>query len=362
LKLVIGAGGTGGHIIPALAIAMELKSHAWEIYFIGNRNSMEESLAGKHDLPFFSIYVQKLYRSITLQHMKFPYHFLRSLVKCINYIISIKPDAVLCTGGYVSGPVAFACIILRKKFYVQDGNSYPGLTTRMVSIFAKHVFTASNEAKKYLPKANCIMTGNPLLKYNKIDKTQVNWSGMNLEKDTKKLLILGGSQGSGQINKVIDKSINRFLTMGLEVIWQTGKNHYQAISDKYKDIKGIFSFDFTDKMSEFYQMADVAVSRAGALSIAELSEHCVPTIYIPLPTSAGEHQLKNALSQVDKNIGLMIEQEYLTSDTLLEKLNYLLKNLDIYENNVLKQPKNNATQIISEIIINETQMQQENKC
>lgn len=359
MRLLIGAGGTGGHIIPALAIALALSDKEWNIVFVGNQASMEETLVRKHGFTFLPINVQKLYRRLTIAHLKFPLLFGKSIIQSINYIIKYNPDAVLCTGGFVSGPVALGCIIMRKRLYFQDGNSYPGLTTRFLSRFTKHVFIASDTARQYLQKADCVMTGNPIFKYPKLERKAIDWSKYNLRPDTKKLFIIGGSQGSVIINKVVIECMDELLTQKIELIWQTGKNYFQRIKDKVADTKGVHCFDFTDKMSEYYQMADFAISRAGALSIAELQEHAIPAIFIPLPTAAENHQYINAIAQAEKGLGLVLQQKELTPQTLITAIKQLFSLADSIKSKFAALPPNNATQIISEIIDKEAYLYQE---
>lgn len=354
MRIIIGAGGTGGHIIPAIGIALELSQRHWDIAFIGNKHSMEEGIVHKYQFRFMKIHVQKIYRKLTFEHLKFPFLFFNSLLLCLMYINKFRPDAVLCTGGFVSGPVAIAAIILGVPLYIQDGNNYPGLTTRMLSRYAKKVFIASEFAKRYLKADSCVITGNPLLKYEKIDTRQIKWESYNLSPTSLKLFVIGGSQGSVIINKIVGKCLDELLKRNIEVIWQTGKTHKSTIVSKYGSIKGVHIFDFTDKMSQYYQMADIAISRAGALSIAELEEHRIPAIFIPLPTAAENHQYKNAVTQVEKGVGLIVEQKLLTVNNLMDSIAKILSNIQSYKENLKLLPENHASQTIADIIEQET--------
>ncbi len=359
---MIGAGGTGGHIIPAIAVALELSAQSWQIKFAGNRNSMEETLVSKYGFELLPINVQKLYRSLTLAHIRFPFLFLSSIVRSLHYIRKMRPDAVLCTGGFVSGPVAIAAIIMQRRLYFQDGNSYPGLTTRVLSRFTRHIFTASDRAASYLQKADCIMTGNPILAYSKLDLRAVDWDKFNLSPESRKLFIIGGSQGSIIINKVVSECVHDLLARNIELIWQTGKSHYSKIREQFSGVRGVHCFDFTDKMSEYYQMADFAVSRAGALSIAELQEHSLPAVFIPLPTAAENHQFMNAVTQAEKGLGLVLEQKDLTPLTMMESIAKLSFGYQDFKTSLSAMPKNNATKVIAEIISREATLQREKAC
>jgi UDP-N-acetylglucosamine--N-acetylmuramyl-(pentapeptide) pyrophosphoryl-undecaprenol N-acetylglucosamine transferase len=362
LKLVIGAGGTGGHIIPAIAVGLQMSALKWEVTFIGNKDSMEEALVAKHKFRFLPIRVQKIYRKLTLEHLKFPFLFVKSLSQCLKYMSVMKPDAVFCTGSFVSGPVAIAAVLSKIPLYLQDGNSYPGLTTRLMAKYTRHIFIASDAARAFLPGASCLLVGNPILKYEKADLTKINWSEYNLIPVTKKLFVIGGSQGSVMINDAIGDCIKELLAMKIEIIWQTGKAHKHHLLEKYGNLNGVYIFDFTDKMSQFYQMSDFAISRAGALSIAELEEHRIPTIFIPLPTAAGNHQYKNAVAQRDKGVGMLLEQHSLNSKTLLNSVTKMLSNLQSFKDKLAQQPPNNATAIIAETIIREVLPKKELLC
>lgn len=355
MKLIIGAGGTGGHIIPAIAVALELQSRGWEIFYIGNKNGMEKGLAQKYGFEFFAINVQKLYRKLTLQHLKFPFLFLFSFAKSVKVLAQIKPDAVLCTGGFVSGPVALAAVVQKRKLYFQDGNSYPGLTTRMFARYSEKVFLASEAAKPYLKKAKCVLTGNPLLKSEKINRSSVNWNEYNLSPETKKLFVLGGSQGSHIINTVLCQCIEEILHSGIELIWQTGQTDYPKIKKKFGSKHGIHCFAFTSQMNVYYQLADFAISRAGALTIAELQQYRLPAIFIPLPSAAENHQFKNAQTQVERGLGILLEQGKLSPVTLMNAISELIDKNDVIKMKLLALPENQAAQAITDLIERDSQ-------
>jgi UDP-N-acetylglucosamine--N-acetylmuramyl-(pentapeptide) pyrophosphoryl-undecaprenol N-acetylglucosamine transferase len=350
LKLLIGAGGTGGHIIPALAIALELRSRNWDVIFIGNKGSMEQSLISQNSFAFVPINVQKLYRKITLKHLRFPFLFLYSLIKSLAIIIRLQPDAVLCTGGFVSGPVILGSLIAGCKLFLQDGNSYPGLTVRLFARFSSKVFIASDEARKYLGGAECLLTGNPIMQYAKIDKNTLNLNEFNLRQNTRKLFVIGGSQGSEVINAALTECAEQLLEQDIDIIWQTGEKHIGNIKSLFGNRVGIHCFGFTDRMNLLYQLADIAIARAGALSIAELEEHRIPTVFIPLPSSAENHQYWNATAQQNKGAGLILEQKNLNSDSLLKAINMILTDFDHFRSIISAIPANNATTVICDVL------------
>lgn len=354
MKIIIGAGGTGGHIIPAVAVANELRERNWEVVFIGNKQGMEQLLAAQNGFPFLPIKVQKIYRKLTFEHIRFPFLFIYSFILCLIYICKEKPDSVLCTGGFISGPVAMASILLNRKLYFQDGNSYPGLTTRIFSKYAKHIFIASEHARRYLITNKCIVTGNPILKRHNIPIQSDPEGELKLSNKTTKLLVLGGSQGSAVINQVVSDCIESLVNQGINVIWQTGKNHYNHVKSQFLNNNSIHCFDFTNNLNKFYQLADLAISRAGALSIAELQEYRVPTIYIPLPTSAENHQYKNAKEMEELGLGILLEQSNLNKYSLLEAINLLNSNYKVIKSKLEQIPENRAAVLVADYISSES--------
>ncbi len=355
MKYLIGAGGTGGHIIPALAVAQELCCRGHEVCFVGNKGSMEEALVTNRSYRFLSINVQKLYRGFTIKHLKFPFLLLKSIVECIIYIKSEKPVCVFVTGGFVSGPLAIAAKIQRKPLFIQDGNSYPGLTTRISARYSHKIFIASEDAVSYLPANKCILTGNPILIKNMNERKDIDWNQSTLSKDTIKVLVLGGSQGSVIINKTFEQCINELRQMDIEIIWQAGKPYYFSHKEKYSQQTGIVMFDFTERIAGYYAMADVAITRAGALTIAELSEFRIPSVLIPLPTSAENHQFKNALAHVHKGGGILLPQSELTPESLLKALRRIVSELSEFKARMEAIPHNEATAKICNVMENDLQ-------
>ncbi len=362
MKLLVGTGGTGGHIIPALAVAMKMKARGWEAVWIGNADSLEANLAARNCIPFLPIKVQKLYRSFTWQHLRFPFLLAKSMLRSLKYMRKEGPDAVLCTGGFVSGPVALAAIMAKRNLYFQDGNSYPGLTTRVLSGWARRVFIASDMAKKFLSRSHCLITGNPTLPFAKLEKDRIRWEDYNLSVPSKKLFIIGGSQGSYVINRVVSECVESLLSQGLELIWQTGKKQQQELERRFGSVRGIHIFGFTDRMSDYYQMSDLAVSRAGALSIAELNAHRVPAVFIPLPSAADNHQYKNALHQSQQSIGIILEQKDLTPWSLLEAISYVVNHLQDFKQRLAAMPVRDAVALIAGCIEQDARQLKEKIC
>jgi len=329
--IIIAAGGTGGHIFPALAIAKELQKLDAKIIFVGNIHSMEEQIISKTDITFEKINVQKLYRKFTLRHFLFPFKLFKSIVSSILIINKFKPDAFVGTGGFVSGPVGIAAKLKRIPIFLQEQNSYPGLTTKFLSKFAKNIFLGNKNAQRYLPNGKSIFTGNPINISETIEK--IDFAKLGLEKNSFKIFLTGGSQGSAIINKVFFEIIDELLAKGIEIIWQIGKYTFLIYEKKIKNKKGIYSFDFTHEIDKIYNSIDLIITRGGALTLAEIETKKIPSIIIPLPTAAENHQYFNALELKNKKVACIIKQEKLNSHTLKKEIYFMQNEIKNMKNN-----------------------------
>jgi UDP-N-acetylglucosamine--N-acetylmuramyl-(pentapeptide) pyrophosphoryl-undecaprenol N-acetylglucosamine transferase len=331
MKIIVAAGGTGGHIIPALAITEELMNLGCEILYVGNINSMEERLAKAKDIPFSPIDVQKLYRNFTFSHIKFPFKLIQSVLRSIQIIHKFKPDAFVGTGGFVSGPVGFAASLTKTPIFLQEQNSYPGLTTRLLAGYAKRIFVANKGALKYLPKEKCQIVGNPVHPSISSETDKIDYQQYQLNQGNQSILILGGSQGSTAINNAILDILDQLLEKNINVLWQCGKRDYESLTLKLKGKKGLYLFAFSNEMGKLCNSADIAVARSGAMTLAELEIKEIPSILIPLPTAAENHQVFNAYEQEEKKIAKVIEQKKLNPEILLSSILDMLANIDEYK-------------------------------
>ena len=340
-KIIVSAGGTGGHIIPALSLCKELIRKETAVYYIGNKDSMEFEIISKNDIPFYPINVQKIYRSFTIKHFLFPFKLIYSIFRCTKYFKMIRPDAFVGFGGFVAGAPAVAAWLCHCPIYLQEQNCKPGLTNIWTGKFAKAVFLAYEDSMQYFGKANCFVTGNPILGdgfLNASSDKSLNESSSSSSytPDSKKLLILGGSQGSLFINNLILENLDWFRENTIALIWQTGKRHLENIKSQipnYEDresSKAIILFDFTDNIHEYYRQADYIISRGGALSLAEIEIHKIPAFVIPLSTAAVNEQYHNARYMQNRNMGMMFEEK--DRDLFIEKFNEFIKRAkDMYQ-------------------------------
>lgn len=344
MRIAFGGGGTGGHVVPALAVALELKNMGYENHFIGNNSSIEEKLSTDHGFEFHAINVRKLYREGVLRNALFPYYLFNSIISSIRILNMLKPKAVFCTGGFVSAPLAIAAILLRIPLFGHESNSYPGLVTRSLSRFYTRIFISFDASRKFIKNSNVSNHGIPILT-TKNSSFTIEATGLDRHKPI--LLISGGSQGSVAINQVIDSALEQIINMGYQVIWQTGRNSYSRFFTKYGSQSGLYLFDFSPELPFMLDYVDLAITRAGALTIAELENKHIPVILIPLPTAAENHQYHNALAQQDKGVALVLEQSRLNAETLISYIKTLYENREIYRSAFNKLPTNNAASDIA---------------
>ena len=351
-KVIIAAGGTGGHIVPAISIAKELIQDGVRILFVGNKNSMEQKLAERHEIAFAEINVQKFYRKITLAHFKFPFKLIKSILDSKKIIRKFEPSAFLGTGGFVSGPVGYAAHLLKIPIFLQEQNSYPGATTKILSKYATKVFVGNHDAIKHLPQKKAVYSGNPINQNAVVEKNLIDFDKLGLKTSTKKIFLFGGSQGSVVLNNAFLPIIDDFLKQGHEVIWQIGSYSFNEFYPKVKDKKGVYAFDFTNEIGKIYNSVDLAIARAGALSLAELETKKIPSILIPLPSAAENHQYYNALELKEKNVAEIIEQKDLNPIILKDTALKMLDNIDKIKENFSSTIHANAAKNIAGTIMN----------
>jgi UDP-N-acetylglucosamine--N-acetylmuramyl-(pentapeptide) pyrophosphoryl-undecaprenol N-acetylglucosamine transferase len=355
IKFIISGGGTGGHIYPAIAIANELRSRfpKAEFLFVGAQDKMEMQKVPQAGYAIKGLWIAGLQRKLTLQNLLFPVKLLSSLWKSRAIIKSFKPDVVIGTGGFASGPLLQMANSLNIPTLIQEQNSYPGITNKLLSKKANKICVAYENLERFFPKEKMILTGNPVRQdLIAIDsKREEAIKFFNLDPSKKTLLVLGGSLGARRVNQLIEKELDFFDSQNIQIIWQCGKFYL----DEYKkyDSNNVQVLAFIDRMDLVYAAADFVISRAGASSVSELSIVGKPVLFIPSPNVAEDHQTKNAKSIVDKNGALMIKESELD-----ENFNTIFSDLVTNEilqkqlsENIKKLAKVNATKdIVDEIV------------
>lgn len=355
-RIIISGGGTGGHIYPAIAIANELKARfpECEILFVGASDKMEMQKVPQAGYKIEGLWIAGIQRKLTMDNLKFPLKLLSSLIKSRRIIKQFKPDVAIGTGGFASGAVVKVAAQMGIPTVIQEQNSYPGITNKLLSKKAKAICVAYEGLEKYFPKEKIILTGNPVrqdLLNVKENRTEAI-GHFNLDPNKKTLLILGGSLGARRINQLIEKEMDFILSQNVQIIWQCGKFYFEEYK-KYSEKEGVQVLSFIDRMDLVYAAADIIISRAGASSVSELALVGKPTIFIPSPNVAEDHQTKNAKAIADKNGAVLIKESEL--DTRFEDvLSEILKNEDLQNQlsqNIKALAKPNATRdIVDEII------------
>ena len=355
-KFILSGGGTGGHIYPAIAIANELKSRFpdAEFLFVGAKDKMEMQKVPQAGYKIIGLWIAGLQRRLTFDNTLFPVKLISSLLKSRTIISKFKPDVVIGTGGFASGPLLQMAGLAGVPTVIQEQNSYPGITNKLLSKKANKICVAYENLERFFPKEKMILTGNPV-RQDLIDiasKREKALQHFNLDPAKKTLLVLGGSLGARKINELIAKEILLFSAHNTQVIWQCGKLYYDQYK-RFEENENIQVHAFIDRMDLVYAAADVVISRAGASSVSELCIVGKPVIFIPSPNVAEDHQTKNAQAVVDKNGAFLIKESELDSQFSLvfeSVLNDEAKQKMLSEN-IKKLAMPEATrQIVDEIV------------
>jgi UDP-N-acetylglucosamine--N-acetylmuramyl-(pentapeptide) pyrophosphoryl-undecaprenol N-acetylglucosamine transferase len=355
-KFILSGGGTGGHIYPAVAIANELKLRfpECEILFVGAQDKMEMQKVPQAGYTIEGLWIAGIQRKLTLQNMMFPLKLASSLWKSRKIIKKFKPDAVIGTGGFASGPLLQVANSNNIPTVIQEQNSYPGITNKILSKKANAICVAYENLERFFPKDKIVFTGNPVRQdlLDSDSKTQEGISYFKLDANKKTLLILGGSLGARRVNQLIEKELDFLLASGVQVFWQCGKLYFEEYK-KYNDKQNVQVVSFIDRMDLIYAAADFVISRAGASSVSELCLVGKPTIFIPSPNVAEDHQTKNAKAIVDKKGAILLKENEL-DDKFETSFSDLISNENLQKElsqNIKSLAKPNATKDIVEEII-----------
>ena len=316
IKVLIAAGGTGGHVYPAIAIANALRDSPTdtEILFAGTKNHMEWDTVSKAGYNITSIWISGFHRRFTFKNLLFPIKLATSIIQSLVIIKKFTPDVVISCGGYVAGPVGWVATKMDIPLIIQEQNSFPGVTNRMLGKNAALIFTAFDEAEKYFAKERTQLAGNPTRKSLRGVNRKEALKAFNFSNDKKTLLILGGSGGAKSINDAMQEHIETLHNdLGLQIIWQCGKRYYDKLRKDIKpqNFEHLRLKDFIHDMPAAYTAADLVISRAGALSCSELALTGKPSILVPSPNVAGDHQTKNAQSMVVNGAAKLVADDEL---------------------------------------------------
>ncbi|MGY6742160.1 MAG: undecaprenyldiphospho-muramoylpentapeptide beta-N-acetylglucosaminyltransferase [Cecembia sp.] len=312
-SIIISGGGTGGHIYPAIAIANAWKeTHpSADILFVGAEGKMEMSKVPEAGYTIKGLPVAGLQRSLSLSNLSFPFKLLKSLKLASKILQDFDPVAVVGVGGYASGPVLYAAQKRGIPTLIQEQNSYAGLTNKLLAKKAKSICVAYPGMEKFFPPSKIRYTGNPVRKdiLDLVGKKDKGLSHFGLDPVRKTILVLGGSLGARTINRAVLADMKAFEDEGYQLLWQSGKFYFDDMTEKVilSGLKHIHVKEFIREMDLAYAASDLVVSRAGALSVSELSLVGKPVVFIPSPNVAEDHQTKNAMAYVQESAALLLK-------------------------------------------------------
>lgn len=315
-RIILSGGGTGGHIYPAIAIANELKLRFPEakFLFVGAKDRMEMEKVPQAGYDIKGLWITGIERKLSLKNLMFPFKLLSSLYNAYKIILRFKPDVAIGTGGFASGPLLQIANLKNVPTLVQEQNSYPGITNKLLGKRAQKICVAYDGLERFFPKDKIIKTGNPVRQdlLNVHARAEEAQAYFNLKKDKKTLLVLGGSLGAKAINELVESHLEYFKDNNIQIIWQCGKL-YQERFEIYNSNEDVQVHTFLNRMDLAYAAADFIISRAGASSVSELCIVGKPVVFIPSPYVAEDHQTKNAQAIVNENAAVLVTQNYVTS-------------------------------------------------
>lgn len=355
LRLLIAAGGTGGHLFPALAVAQELKktlNNNFEAQFVGSANKIEAKVVPSYGYPFTPIPISG-YTGLNFNAFLLPFKIFLSIARCKKIISELAPNAVLCTGAYISYPAGLSASIAKIPLILMESNVNPGKTIKLLSPRANLIITSFDETTKFFPeniKSKIIKIGNPIR--NEIIKAKDKQTiAQNFEFDINKktVLIFGGSLGAKSLNLAVENNLEKFATTNIQFIWQTGSNfqHSKPIPSNFK------VFQFINDMASAYALADLVISRAGATTIAEITAIGKPSILVPLASASNNEQYMNAELLEKKKASIMIHNDDISNKIFEIITNIINDNKKLVElsKNALALGNPEAGKIIANLII-----------
>ena len=351
MRVIISAGGTGGHIYPALAILNKIKEHEpdSEFLYIGTHNRMEKDIVPKQGIPFEGIEIYGFNRQNLLMNVKVGFTLLKSKNRCKKLIKDFNPDIVIGVGGYVTVPVVSTAKKLGYKTFIHEQNSIPGKANKYLIKYSDKIGISMKSTEKDFPKEKTVFTGNPCSE-DAIKKEPIKKSSLGLSEDKKLVLVVMGSLGASTVNEVLVEMLPMVNNDSYEIVFVTGKKDYDEIA-KNEFPNNVKVLPYIDGLSGLMKNTDLIVTRAGASTLSEIIALKVPSILIPSPYVPNNHQYINAMDLVNESAADLIEEKNLTAQVLLNKIEDLLN-----DDNRLNDMKNNLSKLAidgsAEIIYN----------
>jgi UDP-N-acetylglucosamine--N-acetylmuramyl-(pentapeptide) pyrophosphoryl-undecaprenol N-acetylglucosamine transferase len=341
MKFIISGGGTGGHIFPAVSIAGELmrRDPQAEILFVGAKGGMEETVVPKYGYRIESVPISGIQRQLTgqniLRNLQFPFKLVASLIQSRGIIQRFQPDVVVGVGGYASGPLGRAAASMGVPLFICEQNAYPGLVNKWLASHASKILLGNADAQKYFDATKTVVTGNPIRSFSLIDRVEAAQK-LGLDPAKPILLSLGGSLGALRINQALQQHLSLITESEVQLIWQCGKRYHERLQKELPPHPQVRLSAFIDDMAVAYSAADLIISRAGGSTISELIALSKPSVLVPSPNVAEDHQTKNALSLSEKGAAVLIKD----ADAVAQLLPTALRIL---------QDKNQLTQLTNQI-------------
>ena len=364
MRLIIAAGGTGGHIYPAIAIAHEIKKQKKDcrLLFIGNRKGMEKKIIEESGYDFKGITAAGVKGKNLLKTITGLIKIAIGCLESIQIFLTFRPNLVLGMGNYVSVPVIVIAVIFRVPVVLHEQNSVPGLVNRIFSKRAKKVLISFEDTRRYLPlKSNCVLTGNPIREEFIAVNRENAFQRLNLSIDKTTLLFIGGSQGAHSINEATTKFIDmvkKESISNLQIIWITGNKDFEMMCRNSQNLESVGSkvviYPFMKNIWDAYAVSQLVVARSGATTITEITSMGIASILIPFPKAIYDHQMKNASVLFEKGASIILCDESLTGDVLFKTIVDLLNNrelLDKMGRSAKELSKLDSTEIIAKEIV-----------
>lgn len=320
-RIIISGGGTGGHVFPAIAIANAIRKAApdSEILFVGANGRMEMDKVPAAGYKIIGLNISGFQRRLTLKNLSFPFKVLAAMRKAGQIIRDFKPDVVVGVGGYASGPLVKVASRKGIPAVLQEQNSYPGVTNKWLAKKARVICVAYDGLERFFPKEKILFTGNPVRRevIQLEGKRARGLEEFGLDASRPVIFAVGGSLGARSINQSLEAGLGQLAEAGIQLLWQTGKGYGPQAREAVKPYegKGIVTSEFINRMDLAYAVADVVISRAGAIAISEICAVQKPVILVPSPWVAEDHQTHNAMSLVNHQAAVLVRD----ADTM-EKL------------------------------------------
>lgn len=362
MKIIISGGGTGGHVFPAIAIADAIKKMRpdAEILFVGAKGKLEMEKVPKAGYPIEGLWISGFQRSLTVRNLLFPVKLLHSWWRARQIVRRFRPDVVIGVGGYASGPTLDAASAFSIPTVLQEQNSYPGVTNKILAKKAAKICVAYEGMDKFFPKEKIVLAGNPVRSevfQNLENKRQEGCSHFGLDEKKQTIFVFGGSLGARTLNEAMAAGTQLLKeNPQVQLLWQCGRLYHENFKNsETANLPQVKIQPFIDRMDLAYAIADVVIGRAGALSVSEMCLAGKPAILVPSPNVAEDHQTKNALALVEKDAALMVK-DAAAKDELLWAAMEVLKNKELQaqlSRNIRQLARPDAAEVIAKVVLNQ---------